>query len=228
MSDGTAMDGAQERIFAFQKLTDLNTPWRDVLSLASRQSFNKGQHVSMGAYLYFLDKGRIRLSHLSLQGIEKILWYLYPGCLFGETPFFDKMPSAGSFYCSTNCIVYSFSHQTIEQLAKSRPDLMANLCRSMSRKMRVLSDQAASLFLDSLKVRTLRFLSQHIVVGSDPVLVDVGITKQELAALLGVHRISLYKILKDYEEAGILSAFHGSKVTILKPDAFYNTLVSDD
>ncbi len=223
MANASSID-VTERPFAFQDLSDLNAPWRDVLSLGRRQAYKKGQQVTMGPYLYFLDSGKIRLSHISLQGLEKILWYLHPGSLFGETPFFDKMPSAGYFHCSSDCTVYNFTHQAVDQLSKSRPDLILDLCHSMARKMRALSDQASSLFLDSLRVRTVRFLAQHVVQGTDPMLVDLGITKQELAALLGVHRISLYKILKDYEDAGILSPFHGSQVTVLQPEAFFQAI----
>ena len=223
MTKDTSID-VTERPFAFQDLTDLNAPWREVLSLGRKQTYKKGQQVGMGPYLYFLDSGKIRLSHISLQGLEKILWYLHPGSLFGETPFFDRVPAAGYFHCSTDCVVYSFSHQVVEQLARERPELILDLCHSMARKMRALSDQASSLFLDSLKVRTVRFLAQHVVKGTDPMLVDLGITKQELAALLGVHRISLYKILKDYEDAGVLSPFHGSQVTILRPEAFFQAI----
>ena len=100
MTKDTSID-VTERPFAFQDLTDLNGAWRKVLSLGRKQTYKKGQQVGMGPYLYFLDSGKIRLSHISLQGLEKILWYLHPGSIFGETPYFDKMPSAGYFYCST-------------------------------------------------------------------------------------------------------------------------------
>ncbi len=223
MTNASSID-VTERPFAFQDLSDLNAPWREVLSLGRRQAYKKGQQVTMGPYLYFLDSGKIRLSHISLQGLEKILWYLHPGSIFGETPFFDRVPSAGYFHCSSDCTVYNFTHQAVEKLAGERPDLMLDLCRSMARKMRALSDQASSLFLDSLRVRTVRFLAQHVVQGTDPMLVDLGITKQELAALLGVHRISLYKILKDYEDAGVLSPFHGSQVTVLQPETFFQAI----
>lgn len=195
MTNNTSAD-VTERHFAFKELANLNTPWRDVLSLGRKQTYKKGQQIGMGEYLYFLDSGKIRLSHISLQGLEKILWYMHSGSIFGETPLFDQMPSNGYFYCTTDCVVYIFTHKTVEQLSKSRPDLIMNLCHSMARKLRMLSNQAASLFLDNLKVRSMRFLAQHIVKGTDPMLVDIRITKQELAALLGVHRISLYKLIQ--------------------------------
>ncbi|MDO5536932.1 MAG: Crp/Fnr family transcriptional regulator [Desulfovibrionaceae bacterium] len=211
----------QERCFAFQDLSNLNPGWRDILHLGRRLTYMKGKTVAMGESLYFLDKGKIRLSHMSLQGVEKILWYLHEGCVFGETPIFDHVPPAGSFYASSDCVVYSFSNDVVERIAKMRPDLMLELFHSMARKMRCLSEQASSLFIDSLKVRTIRFLAQHIVPGTRPIKVDLGITKQEMATFLGVHRISLYKILKDYEERGVLSAFSGNQVTILDEEAFF-------
>ena len=49
----------------------------------------------------------------------------------------------------------------------------------------------------------------------------MGVSKQEMASLLGVHRISLYKILRQQEESGLFGPFSGKTVTILRPDEFF-------
>ena len=69
--------------------------------------------------------------------------------------------------------------------------------------------------------RTYKFLAQHIIPGSDPLTANMGVSKQEMASLLGVHRISLYKILRQQEESGLFGPFSGKTVTILRPEEFF-------
>lgn len=212
------------RGLAFKELREMNSPWRTVLHLATRCVLSKGERISLGRKLYFLEQGKVRLTQQSLEGTEKILWYIHEGCLFGETPFFDPLPSEGYFICSVESVVYAFSAQSLDIVRREYPDLLMNLARSMARKMRALSHQAASLYLDSVLVRTCKFLAQRIVPGSDPPIADVGISRREMAALLGVHRISLYKILRQQEEIGLLGPFVDRRVVVLRPAEFFDII----
>lgn len=209
------------RSLAFKEMRDMNSGWRAVLHLGRRLAWPKGHRVPFGRDLFFLDRGKIRLTHQNLEGVEKILWYIHEGCVFGETPFFDPMPAESFFSCTTNCVVYAFSSEDVDEIRKERPDLLINLLCSMSRKLRVLSNQACSLYLDNVLVRTCKFLSQRIIPGSEPLTADLGISKQEMASLLGVHRISLYKVLRQQEENGLFGSFAGNTVVILRPEEFF-------
>lgn len=156
------------RGLAFKEMREMNAPWRTVLHLAERCVLRRGERIPLGRKLYFLERGKVRLTQQSLEGMEKILWYIHEGCLFGETPFFDPMPSEGYFTCSVESVVWAFSPQSLDVVRREHPDLLMNLAQSMARKMRALSHQAASLYLDSVLVRTCKFLAQRIVPGSDP------------------------------------------------------------
>lgn len=209
------------RGLAFQEMRGMNAAWRSVLHLGRRCLLPRGHRVQFQGDLLFLERGQARLTHQSLEGQEKILWYIQEGCLFAETPFFDPMPAESFFICVTECVVYSFSSQSVEQISRERPDLMLNLLQSMARKLRVMSNQASSLYLDDVLVRTCKFLAQRLVPDSNPLTAVPGISRQEMASLLGVHRITLYKVLRQQEEAGLIGPFEGNSVTILRPGEFY-------
>ena len=209
------------RSLAFEEMRELNEPWRRVLHVGMRQQIPKGQQVPLGSYLYFLEQGGVRLTMQSLDGVEKILWYVREGCIFGETPYFEQQTSEGYFVCTEDSVIYAFSEGHLKVVRSEYPDLLLNLIRSMAYKMRVFSHQAASMYLDSVLVRTCKFLAQRIVPGSNPLTAEVGISRQDMASLLGVHRISLYKILRQQEEAGLLGPFENRRVTILRPDDFF-------
>ena len=108
-----------------------------------------------------------------------------------------------------------------ETISRERPDLISNLLLSMSRKLRILSNQASSLYVDNLLVRVCKFMAQHLEPDSRPLTANLGISRQEMASLLGVHRVSLYKVLKQQEEEGLFGPFEGNAVVILQPEEFF-------
>ena len=62
------------RGMAFKEMNNMNTPWREVLHLGKRVVWSKGHCVQFGRALYFLERGKVRLTHQNLEGVEKILW----------------------------------------------------------------------------------------------------------------------------------------------------------
>jgi len=214
-------DNKSMRSMAFKDVKDQNSPWRSVLSLASRSRRAKGEQLQLGKELMFLERGKVRLAQQTPEGAEKIIWHIGEGCIFGETPFFDHVPNESGFTCMTSCLIYTFSSESVSQICKERPDLLLNLVHSLARKVRILSSQTAALSLDSVLVRFCKFLSQRIVPDSSPLVANIGISQHEMASLLGVHRVSLYRVLHQQIKRGLFGPITGDTMTILRPDDFY-------
>jgi len=213
--------GKSEPSLAFRDMKDINSSWRSILSLARQSRRVKGEYVRQGEELLFLERGRVRLTYQNRDGAEKILWHISAGCLFGEVPFFDPIENEAVFTCISDCVIYAFSAQTVERVCKERPDLLLNLLRSMSRKMRIMSYHASSLYLDDVLVRICKFLAQRLVPDSNPLTAKLGVSRQEMASLLGIHRVSLYKALRHQEERGLFGPITGKTMEILRPREFY-------
>ena len=215
------------RSIGYTELCNLNTAWREVLHLGVRRKYAKGAHVPhTNKELFFLHKGKVRLTHHTQDGQEKILWYIGEGCIFGETPFFDPMATMpeNTHVCAASCEIYAFTHECVHtNIMKTRPDLVLNLLPSLARKVRMLSSHASSMSVDDVLIRICKFLERHIVPGSDPLRVRPGISRQEMANLLGVHRVTLYRVLRQQEENGMFGpGLHDQQsFTILQPERFY-------
>ena len=214
-------DYTGEPSLAFNAMKEINSAWRSVLSLGRQSRRAKGEQVHQEEELLFLDRGRVRLTYHNRDGAEKILWHIREGCLFGEVPFFDSIPNEGVFTCVTDCVIYAFSAQAVSKISKERPDLLHDLLRTMARKLRIMFYHASSLYLDPVLVRVCKFLAQRLVPGSDPLVAQIGVSRQEMAGLLGIHRISLYRVLREQEERGLFGPVKGNAMTILQPQEFY-------
>jgi CRP-like cAMP-binding protein len=99
--------------------------------------------------------------------------------------------------------------------------LLLNLLTSMSRTLRILAYHASSLYLDDGLVRICRFLSQRLVPDSNPLTAKFGISRQEMANLLGMHRVSLHRVLREQKERGLFGSISEKSITILRPHEFY-------
>jgi CRP-like cAMP-binding protein len=209
------------RDLAFGVMKNTNACWRSVLHLGRQFKLVKGKEVQQGKDLLFLESGKVYLKFQNLEGVEKILWYAQEGCIFGAPPFFDPIPNEGVLISATDCVIYAFSTRAIDQISKERPDLLLDLLKSMSRWIRILTYHASSMSLDDTLVRICRCLSQRLVPGSSPLTAKIGISRQEMANLLGIHRISLYRVLREQQERGLFGAIRGKSITILRPHEFY-------
>ena len=212
---------AYERTLAFRDIKDINAAWRSVLSLARPHKVAKGERVQHGKNLFFLERGKVCLTFQNQEGIEKIIWYIHDGSVFGTTTFFDPMPNDGVFICVTNCVIYAFSPHAVDRISTERPDLLLDLIRSMARKLRIMSYHASSLQLDDNLIRICKFLSQRLIPNSNPLTAMIDISRQEMANLLGMHRISLYRTLRQQEKSGMFGRITDSTITILQPHEFY-------
>jgi len=212
----------------FSRIHPEAEPWRRVLGLGKRMKFPKGATIqyseNAGEYLYFLDKGEVRLIRTSLDGREKILWAIGEGSLIGETPFFDELPSHSCHVAATDCILYAFARKCVlEKILPNEPDLAMCIFRSLASKVRVLSNQSVCLCLDDLASRICKFL--HLRQANhpseeNPSFVSPGLNQQELANFLGVHRVTLNKVLRELEKAQVLSPYSRDEVYILDKERF--------
>lgn len=214
----------------FARLPMDNEPWRDVLHLARAVNYAPGEIViqedTPSEFLYFLDHGEVRMLCSAPCGLEKTLWYVDPDHLFGETPLLDGRRNRNRHVCTQPSRIHAFRRAVVlEEIFPSRPDLVLNLLRTLAGKVRMLSNQIARLSLDDLPARICTYLSLHARPesagdGSRELLLRPLLNQQELATLLGVHRVTLNRALRDLEHEGVLGPYRKSGVLVLDRTRF--------
>ncbi len=215
----------------YTELHDISACW---LPLAEKNLhvWRKGHVLAdESRELYLLVKGRIRLTVTSADGEEMALWDLCDKTIFNETPAFAVLRSApngapdGGSACvlhgapdCTGRSAYSFSHICVNDclvghmaledvLAYGRrdPELLLNLCGSFALKLSLLAHRAACEHLDTPRKRVFRFLAARIIPGAVPPVIRKDLSMQNMANLIGLHRVSLYKELNWARTQKILS-----------------------
>ena len=224
MNETEASLAVERKLLEFTHIPSGAQVWRRVLSLGTRLKIPKDAELmhggACGTSMYFVEQGEIRLMRTTADGREKMIMSMHAGSLTGETPFFDEAPSRSTLVAAMDTIVYAFPKELVlNELLPRNPDLVMALLRSLASKVRVLCNQSVSLTLEDLPSRICRFLYLRMRTHDEPRICP-GLNQQELANLLGVHRVTLNKALRELEKHRILGPYGKDEVYVLDMERF--------
>ena len=215
-------------------LSNLNTPWERVFSLGTPISFSpkkivltRENNASLDR-LYYITRGRIRLSHIAPNGSEKVLFHMSRGMLFNEIPMFIYVQNA-LFTAVEETDAYYWTRDTLSlAFIKEYPDLINNLLQSLSTKASNFHMQLCSQGLFTSFINVCRALySMHLYQRRGD-KVSPHLTQHELAAMLGVHRSSLHKALTRLKDEYVIASYSKKELVITNLGALLNYALGND
>ena len=203
--------------------------WETVTHLGIRRKFLKGSQIFDIANpingVYFVAKGSVEVILNTQHGSEKVLYYVGPGCIFGEVSCFVAGDSGEArVRARSDCDCYFFSRETIEGIvARQYTGLLLELIRAEAYKIRMYG----ILLQDSLNndnfvrvckmlVYLAHFKQAQITTSQKEVSFQPDITQSDMARLMGIHRVTVTKALSRLKNLGIIH--HFSKKSLLISD----------
>lgn len=212
----------QKSVFFPLILTDLNLVWSQVLHLGTPVSFPARTFISSSGVsgrescngMYFIKRGRVRLSSLSMSGQEKVMLYMSKNVLFNEIPMlvysYDYV-----FTCMEHTEAVFWPKRFLdEKLAREKPELIFNLLESLSRKSQSFYVQLSAQRNYSTFGNVCRTLySMHLFNRVKGAIVP-QLTQQEVAAFLGIHRSSLHKALTRLKDEGVIGQYSRKQLSV--------------
>lgn len=159
---------------------------------------------------FLLVQGKVRLSQLSVDGQQVLQGYIGPGREFGLI----AAVSAAVYPVSAQAIGRSFAlawHQNeVRRLIESDTRLAGNALRIMGRqiaefqtRIRELSTQRVERRLARALVRLARQSGRETPEG---LLIDLPLTRQDLAEMCGTTLFTVSRILSQWEAQGLVKA----------------------
>ena len=163
------------------------------------QTFNRSVTIfsegDEAAGFYAVISGRIKIFKLSPEGKEQIIHIFGPGNIFGEVPVF----AGGRFPAYAETIeksrVFFFPRNSFIELIKKEPSLAMNMLAELSKKLRQLTRLIEELSLKEVPGRFAAYLLLMGERGGNPDIIDLDITKTQLAGLLGTIPETLSRML---------------------------------
>jgi CRP-like cAMP-binding protein len=165
--------------------------------------FKRGQFIPMEREaILIVDRGLVKLNMLYANGDESILGLLQPSMPFGLP--LSKLASYEAV-ALTDVLVMRIDQRQIEQ----SPHLAQSLHREMTRRLQqteaLLAISGERRVEDRLR-ELLKFLGQEMGQKTPQgVRLNVRLTHQQIAEMIGTTRVSVTRTLKDFQTAGWLN-----------------------
>lgn len=158
--------------------------------------------------LYFLVKGKVKLSMLSAAGKEKVLTILQEGDIFGELSLFDEDPHPLTAEVMSDARLLIIPWNEMERMIIERPSLAIKIIEALSKKTRLLTSQVRELVFQDAAGRLASLLSRladdfgrEIEQGT---VIDLVLTHQEIANLIGSSRVTVTKLINRFIDEGMI------------------------
>jgi len=207
-------------------LTGLTDADREALAAAvARRRYRKGDIVMQkdepGHALFIVERGSVRIYVPSAQGNDLILAVLGPGDFFGDLSLLDGRPRSASAAVSTDTTLLMLERSDFIALITRRPAAAMAVLEAVAGRLRETDEMASDLaFLDvagRLAKRLLDLASAYGVERGSGVLIDLPVTQEELANMIGVTRESVNRTISDFRALGLISN-QGRRIVIRDAD----------
>ncbi|MGA3056778.1 MAG: Crp/Fnr family transcriptional regulator [Candidatus Limnocylindrales bacterium] len=162
-----------------------------------------------GDALFIVASGAIKVVVPSDEGEEAILATLRRGDFLGELALLDGAPRSASAIALEATDTLALPRDQFRALANTEPAIRDALLTALVRELRRLTTHVAELhFLDltgRLAARLARLAEENgEALPNGSIRLDAPLTQSDLAAMIGATRQSVNKLLREFEEDGLL------------------------
>lgn len=161
-----------------------------------------------GEYVYLITDGRIKQYFINFDGKEKTILLLSNGDMFGEITLFQGEADV----LITETIEFSkirkIGKDTFDDILANNPDLIDAVLKMETTKFRILMAQLYDNSFFSTKYRLFYFLkrlSEQLGTRIDEgTKINIKLTHQDIANLIGTTRSTVTKLINDLIQEGII------------------------
>lgn len=173
--------------------------------------FNRGD---AGRQVYFLLAGGVKVGTLSHEGREVIFDVLVVGDFFGEISLFDDKPRSGTVTTLVPCDFLVLEKSVFLHLLEKHPAVSLRLIKTLSTRLRLMDDFVEDvLFLDAEARLAKRLVALARIFGhvgaNGEIKIDLKMSQQEMANLVGIARESVNKHFREWEKANVIGLEQG-------------------
>jgi len=176
--------------------------------LARVRNYKKGMLIFMerepGEALYFVISGKVKVSKATADGREQILHILQHGDVFAEVVLIDRGPYPATAEVIEAWQIGMLMSDDIENLLRSNSEIALKLLRLLSKRLRLAQAKVRDL---ALKDTYGRLASMLLILGKDHgepsaagLKIDLPLSRQEFANLIGTTRETVTRVLGDFKK----------------------------
>ncbi len=163
---------------------------------------------------YRVEDGLLKVTMVSRAGGERILAFLGKGAIVGELSILDDLPRSASVVAVRPAELSFLSRAAFEDFAKAHPEIYKSLVTLLAARLRETDAVVAAGSFLPLRGRvalTLLELAHEFGqdVGGGRIVIRQKISQADLAAMAGIARENVSRILNDWKRRKLVSRLSG-------------------
>ncbi len=175
-----------------------------------------------GDSLYVIESGAVKVSNLSGDGREVVVALLGPGEVLGELAMLDRGVRTADATAIEDTVVLALSSAGFRPFVEDHPQVAWQLLEVLAVRLRETSEALQDAIFSDVPGRLAkRFLDLSERYGSahdGGTLIDLAVTQEELAQMVGAARESVNKAVASFVARGWL-AMQGRKYVVTDPES---------
>jgi CRP/FNR family transcriptional regulator, cyclic AMP receptor protein len=195
-----------EHLFAslFNRATTVRLKANEVLFIAG----------DTGDGCYRVEDGLLKVTMVSRAGTERILAFLGPRAIVGEMSIIDGLPRSASVVAVRAAVLSFLSRADFDGFASKHPEVYKSMLTLLAARLRETDATIAAgsfLPLGGRVACTLLELAQEFGqdVGAGRIVIHQKIGQSDLAAMAGIARENVSRILNDWKRRKLVSRLSG-------------------
>jgi CRP/FNR family transcriptional regulator, cyclic AMP receptor protein len=187
---------------------------RELMAAARRRVYRSGEVIfhreDPGQVLYMVKEGKVKICLISPEGQEITLAIFGKGECFGELTILDGLPRSADAVALEKVECYTLQRSDFHRAIRKNPDIAIQVLESISKRLRSTDQMVEDLiFLDvygRVAKKLLELADTHGTKVADGIRIDVRLTQQELAAMVGASRESVNKVMGYFSDKDFISS----------------------
>jgi CRP-like cAMP-binding protein len=173
-----------------------------------------------GETLHLITAGKVRVYLSGPKGYDLTVEILARDEVFGEMALLGTQPRSASVEALTAVETLVLYREDFHRYVRAYPDIAINIMAVLADRLRATTAYAADLVFDDLHGRLalmlVTLMERHGQPRGEVVDIDLKLTQDDLAALLGTRRESISRVVGIYKTLGVISSSR-QRITVLKP-----------
>jgi len=159
---------------------------------------------------YILIEGKVKLGQVTAGGQQVILGYLVPGRVYGIIAILKKVTCPVSAQAVGNCKAIYWDQATLNDLMDRYPRIALNALRIMAGQIRQFQNTVNDLSTRRVEQRiaraVLRLARQSGRKIETGVLIDLPLSRQDLAEMTGTTLYTVSRVLTEWDKNGLVQS----------------------
>lgn len=171
-----------------------------------------------GEGFHYVKTGKVKIVRMTPDGREHIINILGPGEVFAEVLLFNRGPYPATAAALEDSVIGIIKNNDLENVVADNARIALHIIRVMNKKLLHAQMKIKTLALSDTYSRTAQILTRLSQQYGRPVpgglQIDVDMTRQDLANLIGTTRETVSRVLSSMKKDKVL-AFSDQQIIIL-------------